>query len=58
LARLLDTASKFALFSVSSLKDKKLIKLHLNFNKLSAITFDKTFRDFFDKKYRTLSVIT
>ena len=26
LARLLDTASKFALFSVSSLKDKKLIK--------------------------------
>jgi len=26
LARLLDTASKFALFSVSGLKDKKLIK--------------------------------
>ena len=26
LARLLDTASKFALFSVSSLKDNKLIK--------------------------------
>ena len=25
-ARLLDTASKFALFSVSGLKDKKLIK--------------------------------
>jgi len=33
LARLLDTASKFALFSVSGLKDKKLIKkasLHKN----------------------------
>jgi len=26
LARLLDTASKFALFSVSGLQDKKLIK--------------------------------
>jgi len=35
LARLLDTASKFALFSVSGLKDKKLIKkanLHKNRN--------------------------
>jgi len=33
LARLLDTTSKFALFSVSGLKDKKLIKkakLHEN----------------------------
>jgi len=35
LARLLDTASKFALFSVSGLKDEKLIKkanLHENWN--------------------------
>jgi len=35
LARLLDTTSKFALFSVSGLKDKKLIKkasLHKNWN--------------------------
>jgi len=35
LPRLLDTASKFAVFSVSSLKDKKLIKkanLHENWN--------------------------
>jgi len=35
LARLLDTASKFVLFSVSSLKDEQLIKkakLHENWN--------------------------
>jgi len=53
LARLLDTASKFALFSVSGLKDKKLIKKQSYNTKTenanSILEYFKYFFQFFSK---------
>ena len=57
LARLLDTASKFALFSVSGLKDKKLIKKQTYTKTETCKLYSRVFWIFFQISSKSIFII-